>query len=540
MAEEKHMKVEVGSTARAMLIAGLAVFGAFLIGVTSTVQSAYVLAATRALIVPGTGTPDPAVVTGYQDHAVDYYLAPGGDCAEECTAVPVPYIAQFWPIPLEGWGGLSGAKWDVSVQSGVDSLNATYSDQREQHPDGDVAIFGYSQGATVVSQMKSSLQNPANADQLNFFLIANPQRPNGGLASRLGVLGTVPLLDLTLGRPTPTDTCEHSDGSHCATDFALMYDGIADFPTYPINVLADVNALAGFWYAHGTYLSPKGDDALTETPYGYTPDEVKGAVAEATANCDASTHCQRHGDTIYLTLPARTLPIMQPLLDFGDSTGTSSVVVPIVDLVSPMMQTLIETGYDRTDYGAPTPAKLLPHIDVAKLATDLFNDIPEGINAALEPGLNPLPGSVDESSSPTTVTASPSDRSPVADAVVGVSSVSDEESVVTERAAEVSEAPKVASQVSGAKSPASERTALKRLSAIAKPGKGLMAAESKSDRSVLRRPIGSDAESAARLPQQIRNRVNKFENVRKELSNLPKRHSSAGDGAAKPERSDAD
>lgn len=533
------MKVAVGSTARAMLIAGLAVFGAFLIGLTSTVQSAYVLAATRALIVPGTGTPDPAVVTGYQDHAVDYYLAPGGDCSEGCTAVPVPYIAQFWPIPLEGWGGLSGAKWDVSVQSGVDSLTATYDDQREQHPGDDVTIFGYSQGATVVSLVKGSLRNPANADQLNFFFIANPQRPNGGLVSRLGGLGTVPLLDLTFGNPTSTDTCEHSDGGHCATDFALMYDGIADFPTYPINVLADVNALAGFWYAHGTYLSPKGDEALTEMPYGYTPDEVKDAVADATANCDTSTHCQRHGDTIYITLPARTLPIMQPLLDFGASTGTSSVIVPMVDLVSPMMQTLIETGYDRTDYGAPTPAKFLPQIDVVKLGTDLLNDIPEGINAALEPGLNPLPGSTYASSS-TAVTASSSDKSPVADVVVGVSSVSDEESVVTERAAEVSEAPKVVSQVSGAKLPASERTALKRLSAIAKPGKGLVMAESKSDRSVLRRPIGSDVESAVKLPQAIRNRVSKSDNVRKALSNLPKRNSRAADGAAKPESSDAD
>ena len=98
-----------------------------------------------------------------------------------------------------------------------------------------------------------------------------------------------------------------------------------------------------------------------------------------------------HGDTRYITLPARVLPIYQPPLDLADATGTSALVIPIVDLVSPITQTLIETAYTRDDYGVPSPVTLLPRFNPIQVATDLVNDIPEGINNALTPGLQPLP-----------------------------------------------------------------------------------------------------------------------------------------------------
>ena len=94
------------------------------------------------------------------------------------------------------------------------------------------------------------------------------------------------------------------------------------------------NALAGFEYVHGTYLAPKGGDEAGATPYGYTPEQVQAAVANAQANCSEATHCQVHGDTRYITLPAKYLPIMQPLIDLGAATGTSAVVIPLVDLVA--------------------------------------------------------------------------------------------------------------------------------------------------------------------------------------------------------------
>jgi hypothetical protein len=393
------MGIHARSIPRTILVAVVVLISAVALGLATTISSAVRLIATYALIVPGTGTPNPAVVQNYMENAVGHYLVPGGDCVGGCEPpIPVPYIAQFWPIPLPGWGGLEGAKWNVSVASGVTSLTTTYNNvlAGPDFADGDdISIFGYSQGATVSSIVKGNLDNPVNADHLNFFFIGNPQRPNGGIFERLAILGTVPILDATFGNPTPTDTCEHSDGSHCATDFALQYDGVVDFPAYPLNLLATANALAGFWYIHGTYLAPDDGEPPTTTPFGYTPEEIEAAIAKANEDdgCTAANHCQRHGDTIYVTLPAKTLPIMQPLLDLGSATGTSALVIPVVDLISPLTQTLIETGYNRTDYGTPTPAGLIPRIDPVKLVRDLINDIPEGINAAMKPGLTPLPGS---------------------------------------------------------------------------------------------------------------------------------------------------
>ena len=107
------------------------------------------------------------------------------------------------------------------------------------------------------------------------------------------------------------------------------------------------------------------------------------------------TTARRHGDTIYITLPARTLPLYQPLLDLGSATGTSFLIIPLVDLLQPATQTLIETGYNRTDYGNPTPVTLLPPATFNPIQTagQLIQDIPLGINNALTPGLQPLPGS---------------------------------------------------------------------------------------------------------------------------------------------------
>lgn len=505
------MGIHTRSVPRTILVTAVVLIGAVALAFASTISSAVRLVATYALIVPGTGTPNPAVVQNYMDNAVNHYLVPGGDCVGGCEPpIAVPYIAQFWPIPLPGWGGLDGAKWNVSVASGVTSLTTTYNNVLVD-PDftaaDDISIFGYSQGATVSSIVKGNLDNPANADHLNFFFIGNPQRPNGGFFERLAFLGTVPILDATFGNPTPTDTCEHSDGTHCATDFALMYDGVADFPQYPLNLLATANALAGFWYVHGTYLAPDDDEPPTATPYGYTPDEIKAAIAAANAagGCTAANHCQRHEDTIYVTLPARILPIMQPLLDLGAATGTSALVVPIVDLISPLTQTLIETGYNRTDYGRPSPAGLIPRIDPVKLVRDLINDIPEGINAALKPGLTPLPGST-----VTTLQAPAAQRGDTdirvqtvlgdtqgfddtqgieeSDDTVTTGATADPVTATGQAPAAVEATPDESDPV--VETPKANRKPVIRISPIAKPNQGMTTDSTKADRPSLRKALG--------------------------------------------------
>ena len=315
---------------RRRLATGLiALLSAIALTVGSALAGAVVWAATTVLVVPGTGTKNPAPVPNYQENAVGYYVAPTGACAQGCSATPVPYIAEFWPIPLKGWGGLSGAKWDDSVASGVTSLKDAYGAADKTSP---IVIFGYSQGGTVVSEVKQQFaaQPGGVPENVSFVLIGNASRPNGGLFSRPSFLGHIPILDVTFKPGTPTNTSTTVN----TTDVAFQYDGVTDFPRYPVNLLATANALAGFWYVHGKYLTPKGDDPANATPIGYTPDQVRKAVTAATENCTAATYCQVSGDTRYVTLPATILPIMLPLLDLAAATGTTGLVRPLVDLVS--------------------------------------------------------------------------------------------------------------------------------------------------------------------------------------------------------------
>ncbi|CAM3534675.1 PE-PPE domain-containing protein [Tsukamurella ocularis] len=364
-------------TARKLGYVLVALLGA----IALTFTSAVAWAATTVLVVPGTGTKDPSKVTGYQEHAIGYYVAPTGACGvTDCVAKPVPYIAEFWPVPLEGWGGLQGAKWDDSVASGVTSLNEQYAATDKDSP---IVIFGYSQGGTVVTAMKKQLaENGGVPDTVSFVLIGNASRPNGGLFTRPSFLGHIPILDVTFGPGTPTNTGTPTRPVN-TTDVGFQYDGVTDFPKYPGNLLATANALAGFWYVHGKMLAPKGSDDPSATPIGYTPDEVRAAVEAATANCTAGTHCQVSGDTRYVTLPAKILPLMLPLLDLGEATGTTGLVTPFVDLVSPVARVLIETGYDRRDYGAASPFGLFPVIDPLRLGVDLIGAAAQGVGQAV-------------------------------------------------------------------------------------------------------------------------------------------------------------
>ncbi len=454
------MRTSTRSVARSIIVAILAAMAALIIGVmqslTTAVTAAIGLSAVQAILVPGTGTQHPENVQNYLPNIVNHYLVPGGECASaseaDCVLVPsdgIHYDAQFWPIPLPGWGGLQGAKWNVSVQSGVDAVNAAFT---QTNPDEPIVVFGYSQGATVASLIK---QEKAGIPGITYFFIGNPQRPNGGVFERLAFLGTVPILDATFGNPTPTDTCLGANNAPCATDVALQYDGVVDSPQWLLNPLAVGNALAGFAYVHGTYLSPDDGEASTAHPYGYTVDEVKNAIATASApgGCTAANYCQQHGDTIYITLPARTLPLYQPLLDLGSATGTSALIIPVVDLVQPATQTLIETGYNRSDYGNPQPGTLLPPASFNPIQTagDLAKDIPLGINNALAPGLQPLPGSDPNSN------------------VVATTAVANNETVSTTTVADTNP--------------------LVRLSTIAKPGEG--ASNSPGSGSTANRPLGN-------------------------------------------------
>ena len=56
----------------------------------------------------------------------------------------------------------------------------------------------------------------------------------------------------------------------------------------------------------------------------------------------------------------------------------------MIDVVEPFFRVIVELGYDRSiQPWEPTPARLIPTLDPAKVAADLVDAIGEGINNAL-------------------------------------------------------------------------------------------------------------------------------------------------------------
>ncbi len=256
--------------------------------------------------------------------------------------------AAAWPD--EPWWKLSGLfdlTADQSVQVGVADLEAAMAKHRNDH----LVIFGYSQGAGVANVEKRKLaeQYPAGttAPDIDFVLVGDPNLPNGGLMARFPGL-YIPILDFSFNGPAPTDT------QFDTVEITRQYDGFTDFPLYPLNLVADLNAVLGIVYVH-FYLF---DVSLP-------PDPKTSPAYQGT-----------HGDTSYYFFETQDLPLFAPLRIVG-------VPEPVIDVVEPFFREVVELGYDRSiPPWEPTPARLIPRHDPATVAADLVNAVGEGINNA--------------------------------------------------------------------------------------------------------------------------------------------------------------
>jgi hypothetical protein len=123
---------------------------------------------------------------------------------------------------------------------------------------------------------------------------------------------------------------------------------------YPINVLADLNAVLGFFYLH----TRPFDVSLAD-----------GASAPVVSTDPG-------GNNTYYFFHTQDLPLFAPLRQLG-------VPEALIDVVEPFFKALVDQGYDRSiPSWEPTPARLIPQLDPAKAAGDLVNAIGEGINNA--------------------------------------------------------------------------------------------------------------------------------------------------------------
>jgi hypothetical protein len=335
-----------------------------------------------ALIMGGSGTPDPDQEVGYVPNVSNYYIFNNSPCQpDNCDLKAVVTPEQAWPL----YGGLSALTWKQSILQGLDIYDAAVRAQL-QTDDTNVVMFGYSQSGAILALEKGALADDPTIsqdliDKLRLVVIGNVSRPNGGLNGRLPI--TIPIVEFPYGPTMPTDTGIET------TDIALKWDIIADAPLYVTNPLAMLNALIGgpgFGIVHGTYPNPEGDPPAGLVG-GYTQDEWQAVMDNPEAFAEAYpdvVNVQEFGDTRYITVTPKVLPLLVPLHSIGLGF--------VADLVEPALRVLIEeTGYDRSiPYGQPTPFRLIPVFNPIKLAVDLIAAIPEGINQALNGGRAPL------------------------------------------------------------------------------------------------------------------------------------------------------
>ena len=122
----------------------------------------------------------------------------------------------------------------------------------------------------IREKRKLAEQYPAGttAPDIDFVLSGDLNLPNGGLLARFPGL-YIPILDISFNGPAPTDT------QFDTVVITRQYDGLADFPLYPLNVVSALERGAGLRLrARGPPRRQPGsrsvDIAVTKSQHGDT------------------------------------------------------------------------------------------------------------------------------------------------------------------------------------------------------------------------------------------------------------------------------
>ncbi|WP_264960676.1 PE-PPE domain-containing protein, partial [Mycobacterium kiyosense] len=189
---------------------------------------------------------------------------------------------------------------------------------------------------------------------LNFVLTGNEMNPNGGMLSRFPGLA-LPALGLDFYGATPSDT------PYQVANYTLEYDGFADFPRYPLNFLADLNALAGIIYVHPTYFDL--------------------SVAQVNNAVQLPTSPGYTGNTTYYAIPTQNLPLLEPL------RALPVIGNPLANLLQPDLKALVNLGYGDPAHGystsyadVATPFGLFPEVPPQVVTNALVAGTQQGIH----------------------------------------------------------------------------------------------------------------------------------------------------------------
>ena len=387
---------------RSSVVAGFVFACVLALGWASPLATLVRLAATTALIMGGTQHPlvDPAnrlpdfdgkpnygfaegglagvggLPAGYAGAALNTYLIPAGPAGEGYNVLATWTPEEFWPV-------FGTHSFNTSVQTGKANLDGCLTGAdciAHYYPGGagggvdGFAVFAYSQSARVASLEKAKLIAEYDADApdtptpVAFTMIGNPNRPNGGVLQRFKGL-YIPILDVSFDGSSPTNS-PVVDGKYLypTVDITRQYDGWSDFPTYPINLLATINAGLGILFLHGDYFTGNASNPVAGQPY-----------------LDQG----QYGDTNYYMIPSRRLPLLLPLAAIG-------VPDPILAALDAPLRVMVELGYERgISPGVPTGARLFNIGNIVKEFFDVvaatFTGLDDMISGfAHDPALRPF------------------------------------------------------------------------------------------------------------------------------------------------------
>jgi hypothetical protein len=304
------------------------------------------VAANVTLVMGGSGNPIPPL--SYVNAVVSKYITPNFPAFTVANAQALFTPEAFYPLT-----GIKELLPNVSVAQGLTILDNAIHQQL--NAGNSVVVAGFSQSSIIASLEMSQLDPSGTPSNLPvaFNLVGDPMNPNGGLLARFPSL-TMPSLGFTFYGATP--------GNDFTTNiYTIEYDGFADFPQYPINFLADLNAIAGIYYVHGTYAD-------------LTPTQIASAIPLTNTAGPTTTN--------YYMIPNPHLPLLEPL------RAIPVVGNPLADLIEPDMRVLVNLGYGSPDQGwstgppnVATPFGLFPSVNPGSVLADLATGTQQGIGA---------------------------------------------------------------------------------------------------------------------------------------------------------------
>jgi len=289
------------------------------------------------------------------------------------TSAGVHQLFFNYPLDSDGFPSLSS-----SAGQGMAIVESAIA--ADQAAGDESTIFGYSQSSTIAGLVMQQL-DPSGTPQTGpldpqFLLVADPSNPNGGALERFNGFETLsghttvdplnlPSLGFSFDGATPAD-------DYITHIYSLEYDGFTDFPRYPLNLLADINAFLGIGSLHGTYLN------------GFIPGEGGPTAAEI---ADATL--------LPGSMDSPTDPCADCLTNYYmiDETPPLVSLLPksLQDLLGPDLTYLINLGYGDGSQGyavtpespadVPTPFGLFPDVSMSTVLSTLVTDTQEGITA---------------------------------------------------------------------------------------------------------------------------------------------------------------